>query len=120
MLFPVRWQKDESRRCRVFVPLTPDHPAYTLKCLYCDYELGGGFAGSVTPEPVQIIAVDLIEPDDEERAKLARGSWCTVGGALLHERCANQMDDEQLETFVAELAYVPAPIEEASTNGHHG
>lgn len=108
-MFYVRWAKGEPRRARVFDALAGDHPAFGLDCLYCGHPLGGSFVVATgEPEKVQLIAVGLIEPDEKEQAKFDGGGWVSAGACLIHERCGNQMDDEQLEVFVAELVAAPA------------
>lgn len=113
-MFYVRWKMGDTRRCRVFPPLTPEHPAYAMKCLYCHYELGGGFGGSTKPEAVQLIAVALVDPDSDALVKFAAGRVCNVGAVLLHERCVLQMTDKQLEEFVGELVHVPGQTQDAT------
>lgn len=106
-MFYVRWAKGQSRRCRVFDPLAGGHPAFGLYCLYCTYQLGGPFVlAHGAPGKVQLIAVGPVDPDEAEQAEFDRGVTIRAGAVLLHERCANQMDDEQLAAFVATL--VPA------------
>lgn len=95
----VRWQRDEPRRCRVFPPLRPPHPSYTAPCLVCDEWLGNG-------DQIQLIVVG--PTNDEDRAKHEAGGWYNAGGVLVHQVCADRLDDDGLQEFVAPLAIYPA------------
>ena len=90
----VRWQRDEPRPCRVFDPLTEEHPAYFSLCLACDLKLGNG-------APVQLVAVEPSDPEDRE--KFERGGWVTAAAVLLHESCVSDMSAAGLEQFVSQL-----------------
>jgi hypothetical protein len=91
----VRWQKGQSRRGHVFAERVPSHPAATLACPYCGRELG--------TMAIQAIVVGMIDPDADKLAKFEAGGVVSAGAVLLHERCANRMDDRQLEVFVRDV-----------------
>lgn len=93
---PIRWKSSESRRARVFDPLGADHPAAAATCVFCDQQIG-------TTTPVQIVVVGPDLRDDENRERHEAGRWYSALGVLVHEPCADALDDTQLERVIGEL-----------------
>lgn len=96
----VRWQREQSRRCREFGPLDREHPAYKAPCILCRYSLGSDTVG------VQLVAVGPDDPRAE--ADHERGRWYSAIAVCVHTSCLAQLTDDDLEVVVRELVQVPA------------
>ena len=90
----VRWKKDEPRRVRTFPPLSAGHPSVGDPCPHCERPVG-------KEEPTLLVAVGPVDADEFLRHD--EGRWYNAGAVLLHETCADQLDDPSLERLVAEL-----------------
>lgn len=97
----VRWQRAEARAQRAFLPLTVNHPAYSVPCAQCGRPLGDG-------TDVQLL---VIGPDDQEsRQQHDDGHWYAALAILLHVACVRQLEDHgAVEDFIAGIA----PIEQS-------
>jgi hypothetical protein len=90
----VRWRAGESRRGRVFPSLEDAHPASRAFCV-----IGGGMLG--TAEPVQLV---IVGPSDEvDREQHAEGRWYSAGAVVVHKRCLDELDDNEVEGLVKGL-----------------
>lgn len=96
----VRWRRDQSRRCRVFPPLAPDHPHAHVPCPSC-----GTAVGSVVP--VQLIAVG--PTDDEDRVRHEELRWYNAGAVVAHKGCVDALSESDVERLVSGLELVPMP-----------
>lgn len=81
---------------RTFPPLPAEHLSATHPCPACDEPCG-------TSLPVVLVAVGPL--DQDARADHDAGRWYSAG-VLLHEPCADRLDDDELEQLVGELIVI--------------
>lgn len=97
----VRWRKGESRRCRIFPPLEPDHPAHGSLCLLCGHKLGQ----NVAELGVQLVA--LFPSDNGDREKFTQGRWVTCHALILHAHCVALCTDADLDELAGCVRFEP-------------
>lgn len=95
----VRWRRGESRRCRVFPALEPDHPAFDAMCLLCAHKLGL----DVAEQGVRLVAVG---PEAVDRERFMQGRWTGCHALICHTYCVAQRSDLELDEFVLAIRMV--------------
>jgi hypothetical protein len=91
-----QWRTSWSRRGKVYDAPAPNHPTYGSDCLMCNEPM--------KVRPIQLIAIGLTDDENEEDTRNAKlGEVFAAGWAIVHQSCAKQMTDEDLDVFAASL-----------------
>lgn len=93
----VRWRNGEFRRGRGYPPLAPTHPSVEHPCPACGNPVG-------TTTPVQLVIVGPTDAEDRERHY--EGRWYTAGAVVVHQSCADAIDDDELDRLVDYLVVI--------------
>jgi hypothetical protein len=106
----VRWKAGESRRGRVFNPVVAGDPLAAMPCPApgCGLPLR-------MPWPVAVVLVAVGPVDDgDDRVSHDEGRWHNAGAAVLHQPCADQLTDSELDVLAEQLIVADGAMDETA------